>query len=272
MFHIIFITILFFSLNSAYSQNADNKNSSDKTILRTDSVGNILGGDMKYWDFDENNYDEIQEYNYMFGRPFYKGDPIPVTGFQDEPFSFEIDGHDVILKWSTATEIDNKGFYVERKEFNSMSIDKQWMELGFVKGYGSSEKERKYEVIDKDLGNGKYNYRLKQISFNNEFQYHNLNSEVFMINYPSQFEFYPAYPNPVSDKVNISFYLPKKDVVSLFFINGDTTYILDHEPQERGFYKLTIDKNSLGFENEIKRLYIDCKSCNKKRNFGDIQF
>jgi len=101
---------------------------------------------------------------------------------------------------------------------------------------------------------------------------------VFVINYPKHTEFYPAFPNPVSEYVTFSFYLPKKDIVSLYFLNDnninnkDTIYILDHEPQERGYYKVTIDKESLGFDNETKRLYIDCESCDKKKNFGDVQF
>ncbi|MBK8551919.1 MAG: hypothetical protein IPL53_12960 [Ignavibacteria bacterium] len=115
-------------------------------------------------------------------------------------------------------------------------------------------------------------YRLKHYS-NGEFNYHNLNNFVAITNYKKDFEFYPVYPNPVSDKFKVRVFLSGKDTVSLYFLNGkDTTYILNHEPQERGFYKLTVYKKSLGFENEIKRLYINCKSCDKKKNFGDIQF
>ncbi len=55
-------------------------------------------------------------------------------------------------------------------------------------------------------------------------------------------------------------------------IGNDKTYLLNHEPQERGFYKMTADKEKYGFENEVKRLYIPCNSCNKKKNFGDIKF
>ena len=246
----------------------------DSTILKTDSLGNILGGDLNDWNFSQKNYSDMKKYIFKFRRPFHKNDIIPVPGLADEPFTAENSGNNVILKWFTTSELENKGFYVERNETNNRNDKDHWLELGFIKGNRNSNRENRYQFIDTEVETGAtYLYRLKQVSFKNEIDFHSLPGEVFVMKYPGQFEFYPAYPNPVTDKVTFSFYVPKKDVVCLFFLNEkDTTYILDHEPQERGFYKLTIDKKSLGFENEIKRLYINCKTCDKKRNFGDIQF
>lgn len=248
----------------------------DSTILITDSEGNILGGDTNDWDLTNKNYTEIQKYIFMFQRPFFKNEPHPAVVGLEEPFSFEVYNNLVILKWFTSAEIDNKGFYVERTETNLNDRNDHWIELGFVKGYGNSDKERSYKFIDNKVKAGiKYKYRLKQVSLTNEIEYHQLPQEVLVINYPNHFEFYPAFPNPVIENVTFSFYVPKKDIVSLFFLNDnnkDTTYILDHERQERGYYKVTIDKESLGFDNETKRLYIDCESCDKKKNFGDVQF
>lgn len=246
----------------------------DSTILRTDNLGNILGGDMSDWDFNNNNYKEIQEKMDMFVRP-YNGEPMPVVG---ESFYYEIDGDNVILVWFTAREININGFYVERAVSISERSDVKWTEVGFVKGNGNSQEEHKYEFTDKNLKKGNYNYRLKQVSFKDEIEYYNLSYDVIMndltmMRQPKLFQFYPEYPNPVVKKLNICFYVPKMEVVSLFFINGkDTVYILDHMQQKKGFYKFSIDKKSLGFENEINRLYIECESCNKKKNFGDIQF
>lgn len=247
---------------------------SDSSILRTDNQGNLLGGDMEDWNFDKKTYDEIQKNNFMFRSPLFKNEPVPVAYGLDEPFTSEIEDKNVILRWFTSSEVDNKVFYVERKNINAANSDQQWNELGFVKGNGNSDKESIYKFIDDDVQIGdRYMYRLKQFSFKDESEYHYLPEEVIVMNYPKRFEVYPAYPNPVSDKATISFYLPKKEVLNIFFQNGkDTIYILDYYPQLKGFYKLTIDKKSLGFENEIKRLYINCKSCDKKKNFGDIKF
>ena len=244
----------------------------DSTILRTDSRGNILGGDMSDWDFDSNSYKEIQEKMDVFVSP-YNGEPMPAVG---ESFYYEIEGSNVILSWFTAREIECKGYEIERTQtFGSKAL---WDKVGFVKGNGNSNEDHKYEFTDKNLNKGSYNYRLKQVSFKDEIEYYNLSYDVIMndltmMRQPKYFQFYPEYPNPVVQKLNICFYVPKMEVVSLFFINGkDTVYILDHMQQKKGFYKFSIDKKSLGFENEINRLYIECESCNKKKNFGDIQF
>lgn len=261
-------------LTSAENKKESNINSYeiDSTILITDLKGNIIGGDVNDWDFDEDNYKQISEYNYMFRLPIYKLDPVPTTYGLDESFYYEVYGDDLILKWITSSEMDNKGFYVERAD-NSSGNNPTWAEIGFVNGNGNSEKLNKYSFTDKNLRKGLYRYRLKMVSNSGEVEFFNLPYEITMTTYPMGFAFFPAYPNPFEDICYIRFYLPKKDVVSLYFLNGkDTTYLLDHELEYRGFYKISIDKKSLGFENEVKRLYIDCESCNKKKNFGDIQF
>lgn len=270
--------VFIITCDSIYSQSNDTGFISDKTILQTDSEGNILGGDEKDWSFSKKNYKDIHKFIMEFATPFYKGAILTMSGVL-EPITAEVEDQKVILKWITAAEIDNKGFYVERTETNFNDRNDQWIEVGFVKGYGNSDKPRSYKFIDNKVKAGiKYKYRLKQVSLTNEIEYHQLPREVFVINYPKHTEFYPAFPNPVSEYVTFSFYLPKKDIVSLYFLNDnninnkDTIYILDHEPQERGYYKVTIDKESLGFDNETKRLYIDCESCDKKKNFGDVQF
>lgn len=251
-----------------------NNNEIDSTILITDIKGNIIGGDRKDWDFDDNNYKHIDEYYYMFRLPYYKRDPAPAVYGLDESFYYEVYGNDLILKWITSSEMDNRGFYVERAYYSSgYNPSIKWEEVGFVKGNGNTNHLSKYSFTDKNLSKGLYQYRLKMVSNSGVVQYISLPYEITMTTYPMAFTFFPAYPNPVKDTCYISFYLPTKDVVSLYFLNGkDTIYILYYEPENRGFYKLTIDKESLGFQSGVRRLYIDCKSCNKKKNFGDIQF
>jgi hypothetical protein len=230
-------------------------------------LGNILGGDMNDWNFDSNNY------NYILKQEFYEmyNNPDKIYTGETQSFFSDVKNNSVILTWFTSIEVNCKGFDVERS--TGVNENPAWKIIGYVKGHGNSESLITYKYLDKNLPDGKYRYRLKQIFTNGEFEYYILPNSVTITNYEKVFEFYPVYPNPVSDKITVRAFLAEKDTLSLYFVNSkDTTYILNHEPQERGFYKLTIDKKSLGFENEIKRLYIDCKTCDKKRNFGDIQF
>ncbi|MEO8664457.1 MAG: hypothetical protein ABI462_03085 [Ignavibacteria bacterium] len=238
----------------------------DSAILITDSVGNIIGGDTSDWDFNSKNYqiflkDEFPRTNEL------DGPIIPET----KSFFSEVKKKSVILTWYTAREIDCEGFDVERTQ--EIGTDAHWKKVAFVKGSGNSKKTIWYKYTDKNLPNGNYLYRLKQISTDGETEYFNLSEDVAITSHEKIFDFYPVYPNPVSDKFTIRVYSSEDDTLSLYFIKGnDTTYAVDHEPQEKGFYKLTLNKETLGFENETVRLYIDCESCDKKKNFGDIQF
>lgn len=252
----IFILIMNFniSIESIYPQ-----------ILSTDSEGNILEGYSNDWNFDISHYSNILKYKKFFFPPVYKDSGYVLI---DDPVSMfsEVDRNTVSLSW-IASNLNTMDFLIERKS----TISENWEEIGRVEYDNNSSLETKYKFVDHNVEDGIYQYRLKY-SDDKYIQYYGLPNFVITKG-KDVFEFYPAYPNPVNEKVTVSFYIPEKDIVSIFFLNGkDTSYILKHEPQERGFYKLTVDKKSLGFENEIKRLYINCKFCDKKKNFGDIQF
>jgi len=238
----------------------------DSTILITDSLGNILGGDTSDWDFVNDNYKDILRK----GFASMYNNPDKIYGGEASSFFSEVIDKTVMLTWFTGKEIICKGFDIERTKGTEQNSD--WEKVDFVKCIDKPI-SMTYKYFDENLPDGVYRYRLKQISANGNFEYHVLPNEVVMTNYDKVFEFYPAYPNPVADKFTVSVFLSQKDTVSLYFLNGkDSIYILNHEPQQRGFYELTVDTKTLGFENEIARLYINCESCSKKKNFGDIQF
>ena len=69
----------------------------------------------------------------------------------------------VLLEWKTATELNNNGFEVQRKAAGS-----EFATIGFVKGQGTTTNQNEYSYIDKDLVDGKYFYRLKQIDYNGQ--------------------------------------------------------------------------------------------------------
>ena len=72
------------------------------------------------------------------------------------------------LKWITATEIDNWKFEIQR------SVDgMEWEVVGYVLGHGTSSSQNTYVFYDKCECYNVTNiyYRLKQIDFNNNFDY-----------------------------------------------------------------------------------------------------
>jgi hypothetical protein len=78
----------------------------------------------------------------------------------------------VILKWATATEIDNYGFVVQRSQPAKNGVrDTNWTKIGFVKGMGTSNSSKYYIYTDKSITYGNYAYRLKQLDNDGHITY-----------------------------------------------------------------------------------------------------
>jgi len=71
-----------------------------------------------------------------------------------------------LLKWGTANETDNDGFYVEKSRDG-----KFFQEFIFIVGEGNSSEEIEYETLDRDPFDGINYYRLKQVDFNGNERY-----------------------------------------------------------------------------------------------------
>ncbi len=129
-----------------------------------------------------------------------------------ELVSFDItsENNTVLLQWKTATEINNKGFEVQRSEGggqrSEMGDQNGWKKIGFVEGYGTSTEEKNYSFTNADLTTGDFFYRLKQIDFNGSYTYSNI-VEV-KINQPDKFSLSQNYPNPFNPTTTINYTIP----------------------------------------------------------------
>ena len=95
-----------------------------------------------------------------------------------------------VLTWQTATETNNKGFYIQRQTING-----DWTNLGFVAAKGSASN---YSFEDNAPLVNCY-YRLLQVDLAGSESY----SQVVSINKIKQYKFTIA-PNPTTDKVHIT--------------------------------------------------------------------
>lgn len=150
-------------------------------------------------------------------------------------FSALKDGNSVVLEWETASEINNSGFEVQRKDENS------WKTLGFVEGFGTSATSNKYSFADAQPYNGKNRYRLKQIDFDGSFEY---SKEVeFLNSSPSTLNLLQNYPNPFNPTTVISYGLqvPGRVTLKIFDLLGNEVATLVDEEQPAGTheYKLS---------------------------------
>lgn len=95
------------------------------------------------------------------------GLPVELTSFE----LFSKRKNEVDLYWTTATEINNEYFVVER------SLDaKTFVEVGRIKGSGNSNTIVNYYFTDKELYAGRFYYRLKQVDFDGKFKYSDVRS------------------------------------------------------------------------------------------------
>jgi hypothetical protein len=165
-------------------------------------------------------------------------------------FSASINGSDVTLSWITATELNNRGFQVERK-----TGEESWVELGFVEGKGTTTETQVYTFIDKDLTSGKYNYRIKQIDFNGTYKYYDLKEEV-EIAAPNSYELSQNYPNPFNPTTKIKYSVPVEGFVNIAVFNvlGEKVANLVNSVHKAGNYEFIFDATDLASGMYIYRM------------------
>ena len=139
----------------------------------------------------------------------------------------------VTLNWSTATEINNNGFEVQRSIANS-----EFITVGFVRGNGTTTNQSEYTYVDKNISAGNYSYRLKQIDFNGIFEYSDA-IEVEVLNLDS-YVLNQNYPNPFNPSTKIEYILKERTNVKVTIMNtlGEEIAVLANEIQEQGFHEL----------------------------------
>ena len=164
-------------------------------------------------------------------------DPIPV---ELTSFSASVAGNNVILEWATATELNNLGFDVERRNLESV-----FEVVGFVGGSGSTTEPRNYSFTDGNIPGGSYLYRLKQIDFDGSFEY---SDEVQVdVTTPLVYALEQNYPNPFNPSTTINFSIGDPGIVKLALYNllGQEVKLLVNEFKEAGPHTITFDASSL---------------------------
>ncbi|HMS34678.1 MAG TPA: T9SS type A sorting domain-containing protein [Ignavibacteria bacterium] len=156
-------------------------------------------------------------------------------------FTSAINKRDVTLRWSTASETNNSNFEIERS-----SVNGSYSKVGSVAGNGTVPSTSNYFFTDRNLSSGNYSYRLKQIDFNGNFEYFNLNNEV-NVGIPSKFELSQNYPNPFNPSTTINFDIPSDGKVSikLFDMSGKEVAVLVNEVKTAGYYSVNFNASSL---------------------------
>lgn len=161
-----------------------------------------------------------------------------------ESFSGKVSGGNVTLEWTTATEINNQGFEIQR------SFDSEFQTIGFVDGHGTTTETQSYIFIDKNLNAGSYNYRLKQVDFNGSYEYsHQVEVDVPA---PNEFSLNQNYPNPFnpSTRIDFSLAIDSKVTLKVFDVLGqEVASLINNNNLEAGLH--SVDFNAAGFNSGI---------------------
>lgn len=156
-------------------------------------------------------------------------------------FSASANANVVTLNWSTATELNNHGFEIER------SADKKiWRLIGFKEGKGTTSEPQHYSYSDRlaDIESFKLYYRLKQIDFTGSYEYSDM-IEVDIA--PSAFSLSQNYPNPFNPATKIIFTISEAGFTSLkiYDVIGNEVATLINEVKQPGEYEIEYSSEEL---------------------------
>lgn len=120
----------------------------------------------------------------------------------------------VLLNWSTASEINNSHFELER-------LDENWKMIGNVKGNGTTNTLSNYQFMDSTFNNSNQfiYYRLKQIDYDGKFDY----SIIKTVEINEVENNFVIYPNPSNGIVNISSNQANA-IIKVFDVTGKLVY------------------------------------------------
>jgi len=174
--------------------------------------------------------------------------PAPV---QLSSFTASTKGRDVILNWTTATEVNTAGFEIERKLVSQEKAQAKWENVGFVRGNGNSNRPVEYTFTDMKLNTGKYAYRLKMVDNDGSYEYSN--EVVVEIGKPDVTKIEQNYPNAFNPATKIEYQLanPSKVVIEVYNITGQKITELVNDEQVEGYYSLVFDASKYGLASGI---------------------
>ncbi|MBI5474918.1 MAG: T9SS type A sorting domain-containing protein, partial [Ignavibacteriae bacterium] len=144
--------------------------------------------------------------------------PVQLASFTAQP----VGNGSVRVSWMTVSEVNNYGFYVERK---AESVG-TWSEIpnSFVAGHGTTSTPHSYFFVDNTVASGSWEYRLKQVDLNGSVHFTDPVRVTSLTdvqeNAPKQFALKQNYPNPFNPSTEIKFSVETTGHASLVVFNS----------------------------------------------------
>ena len=158
--------------------------------------------------------------------------PVELSTFKAELIS----ENRIALNWQTQSELNNKGFEIQRATDSN-----NWKTLAFVEGNGTSSETRNYFFIDKNPVAGFNYYRLKQIDFDGKFDFSKI--KVINNNTFTTFQFYPTLATnfiQIETKPTDDFKIQIFDLMGKMILEKNNVHNLDVSNFQNGQYYIKI--------------------------------
>ncbi len=153
----------------------------------------------------------------------------------------EIRGQGVRLDWRTLSEINNYGFFVQRRLQNTTA----WTDVNtqIIPGHGTTNEPHDYTYTDRTVTPGSWQYRLRQLDFDGTEHF----SEPITVTTvtsvkevaPIEFALKQNYPNPFNPETSIKFSVEQtgRATLEIFNLLGQKVATLFDDVVEAGFYE-----------------------------------
>jgi hypothetical protein len=172
------------------------------------------------------------------------GGALPITLAS---FNLSSGSGSVTLNWTTLSEINNYGFFVQKCDDL-----KSWTDAAnsFQPGYGTTIEQHFYSYTDNTQPLGKY-YRLRQVDLDGTNHFSDALSDAATSVDPTtvakEFALYQSYPNPCNPKAVVSSQLPVASHVRLTVYDalGREVAVMVDEQRAAGSYRDTFDGSGL---------------------------
>lgn len=195
-------------------------------------------------------------------QQYQLGPPLPI-----QLLSFTaavLQGNSVRLDWVTLSEINNYGFFVQRRvEGIGEFID---LPNSFIPGHGTTLDPQYYSWTDSSVAPGNYQYRLKQIDLGGPQHFldpisvvvHSPTSVAGGRGIPTAFALDQNYPNPFNPSTTIRFALPRQEHVRLevITVSGRQVAIIVDHFMPAGEYEMVWDGNDDGGRRVASGMYL----------------
>ncbi len=165
----------------------------------------------------------------------------------------------VRLDWTTVSEVNNYGFYVQRSHGSALSFER--IPNSFLPGAGTINSPRDYTFTDTGVTAGRWYYRLEQHDMDGTVHYSEPISVDFVTSVlskdaPVAFALSQNYPNPFNPATTIRFDIASPSSVSLkiFDLTGREVATLVNAELEAGSYQRIFNAEGLSSGTYIYKL------------------